>query len=84
MNAKDANELLQEKFPWKLRETENFVYHGSETEEIIGDVMGLCLLRYVGRDAYEIQNPDAVWDYFTDYYYFKTEEDLILFKMRFL
>ena len=35
------------------------------------------------KEKYEIRNPDGIWDYYDTYFYFPSEEALIIFKMKY-
>ena len=82
------HEYLKEDFPYRIQEPVDMKYlKWEEIQKILYEFFGRCSTSDDvdgAKHKFCIIFPAGRWDYFEEYFYFKNENDLIEFKMRFL
>lgn len=72
----DFEKFYRERYPFSMHEYAGIIASDSFIKDRIG--------RVVGEQHHIILNEDGIWDYWRPYFYFPSEEALIIFKMRYM
>ena len=86
MNYEEAEQYLIDNFPYIIDIDDVFIdIYWNKLNKIMSEIFGECCIDINQlEEMANIKNKNARWDYWGDYIFFKSEDDLIEFKLRFL